>query len=66
MVAQAKGELAKKIVEIAIEHNIPIYRDTGLVEKLLELDYYSEIPEDLYRAVAQVIAYVYQIGGMKF
>lgn len=65
IVAQAKGELAKKIVEIALENDIPIYKDEQLVEKLLELDYYSEIPPELYKAVAEVIVYVYQLGGFK-
>jgi flagellar biosynthesis protein len=65
IVAQAKGELAKRIVEIALENDIPIYKDEKLVEKLLELDYYSEIPHELYKAVAEVIVYVYQLGGFK-
>jgi len=65
IVAQAKGELAKRIVEIALENDIPIYKDEQLVEKLLELDYYSEIPPELYKAVAEVIVYVYQLGGFK-
>ena len=65
IVAQAKGEIAKRIVELALEYDIPIYSDSGLVEQLLELDYYSEIPPHLYKAVAQVIVYVYQLGGQK-
>ncbi len=65
IVAQAKGELARRIVEIALENDIPIYKDEKLVEKLLELDYYSEIPPELYKAVAEVIVYVYQLGGFK-
>jgi len=65
IVAQAKGELAQRIVEIALENDIPIYKDQKLVEKLLELDYYSEIPPELYKAVAEVIVYVYQLGGFK-
>ncbi len=65
LIAQAKGELARRIVEIAIENDIPIYSDEKLVEKLLELDYYSEIPPELYKAVAEVIVYVYQLGGFK-
>ncbi|HPE67956.1 MAG TPA: EscU/YscU/HrcU family type III secretion system export apparatus switch protein [Thermotogota bacterium] len=65
VIAQGKGELARRIVELAVEYDIPIYRDRALVEKLLELDYYSEIPPDLFKAVAQVIVYVYQLGGWK-
>ncbi len=65
VVAQAKGELARRIVEIAVENDIPIYSDERLVEKLLELDYFSEIPPELYKAVAEVIVYVYQVGGFK-
>lgn len=65
IIAQAKGEIAKRIVELALEYDIPIYQDSSLVEQLLQLDYYSEIPPYLYKAVAQVIVYVYQLGGQK-
>jgi flagellar biosynthesis protein len=61
VIAQGKGEIAKKIIEIAIENNIPIHEDPFLADILLDLEYYSEIPEELYRIVAKVLILVYDI-----
>jgi len=61
IIAQGKGEIAKKIIEIALENNIPIHEDPVLADILLDLEYYSEIPEELYRIVAKVLILVYEI-----
>jgi type III secretion system FlhB-like substrate exporter len=54
--------LAERIVEIANENDIPIHEDPDLVAVLSKLDVESEIPEPLYRAVAEVLAYVYRLN----
>ncbi len=59
VVASGKGEIARKIIEIAREHGIPIHHDPDLVEVLTTLELYEEIPPELYRAVAEILAYVY-------
>ncbi|MEA2689117.1 MAG: flagellar biosynthesis protein FlhB [Candidatus Eremiobacteraeota bacterium] len=63
-VLTAKGAdlIAKRIREIAKEHNIPILENPPLARTLyakVELD--SPVPPDLYSAVAQVIAFVYKL-----
>lgn len=62
LVAKGSGEMAKKIIEIAKECNIPITEDKQLVEILSSLDLYQEIPQDLYKAVAEILAFVYSLS----
>jgi len=62
----AKGEdaLAEQILRIAREHNIPIQEDNEiLVSVLAQIELGDEIPESLYLAVAQVIAFAYYLSG---
>jgi flagellar biosynthesis protein len=59
MIAKGRGKVAEKIVEIAREHNVPIKEDKDLVEFLSTLDLYQEIPQELYKAVAEILAFIY-------
>ena len=61
VVASGQGKLAQKIKEIAQEHKIPVYQDEALAKALVKLGVQVEIPPELYAAVAQVLAYVYQL-----
>ncbi len=60
--AKGRGEIAKKIIDIAQEHNITIYEDNNLIQVLEALDVETEIPPALYRAVAEVLAFVYRLN----
>lgn len=64
-IVSASGEsaLAEEILRIAREHNVPIYENADLVEILARLEVGSEIPELLYRAIAEIIAFVYMLKG---
>ena len=48
---------------MAQRHNIPLHEDPQLLEALARLELGDEIPEPLYRAVAQVIAFAYFLSG---
>jgi len=61
VVAAGRGRIAERIVEIAREYGIPIYEDPDLVELLLKVDIGEEIPPELYRAVAEVLAFIYRL-----
>ncbi|MGC8868818.1 MAG: FlhB-like flagellar biosynthesis protein [Sulfurihydrogenibium sp.] len=61
VVAKGKGEIAKKIIEVAKQHGIYIKEDPDLVEVLSGLDLYEEIPEDLYKVVAEILAFIYKV-----
>lgn len=59
LVAKGKGELAKNIVKLAKENNIPIRKDEDLVELLTKLEIDQEIPPDMYKAIAEIFAFIY-------
>ena len=60
--ARGKGKLAKKIIDIAKEHDIYIHEDPDLVEILSALDINEEIPPDLYVVIAELLAFVYSLN----
>ncbi|MEW6720383.1 MAG: EscU/YscU/HrcU family type III secretion system export apparatus switch protein [Thermodesulfobacteriota bacterium] len=62
IVAKGKGAVADKILETARRHGIPIREDRELVRVLASLDLYREIPPDLYKAVAEILAFVYSMN----
>lgn len=59
--AKGKGLLADQIIQKAKENNVPIYEDKALVELLGKLDLNETIPEELYKAVAEVFAFIYRL-----
>lgn len=61
----AKGErlTAEKIIALAEEHGVHVHEDPDLVAVLSKLDVNAEIPEELYRAVAEVLAFVYRLNS---
>jgi flagellar biosynthesis protein len=61
IVAKGSGKVAEKIIEIARQYNIPIKDDPELVEILSTLDIYQEIPPELYKAVAEILAFIYRM-----
>jgi len=63
VVAKGQGIIAERIIEIAADHNIPLTRDPALIEVLSKMELEQEIPPELYRAVAEILAYVYKMTG---
>ena len=61
--ATGSGLLAERIIALAAEHDVPIKADGDLAAVLSTLELGSEIPETLYRAVAEVIAFAWIIKG---
>ena len=65
ILAKGSGHIAERIREIAVEHQIPIVEEKPLAQalfKMVEIGDY--IPAELFRAVAEVLAYVYRLKGM--
>lgn len=63
VVAKGMGEIAQKIKAIAAEHGVPLLEAPPLARSLhrhVEID--ARIPGALYSAVAEVLAYVYQLN----
>ncbi len=63
VVAKGSGWIADKIIEIARAQGIPIREDKNLVEILASLDLNEDIPAELYKAVAEILAFVYKMSG---
>ena len=62
VVAKGSGLLADQIIAIAKEHDIHIHEDPDMVEILSKLELDMEIPESLFRAVAEVLAFIYEMN----
>jgi flagellar biosynthesis protein len=61
VVAKGSGSIADKILEVAREHKIPLREDPQLVEVLSTIDLNREIPPELYKAVAEILVFVYRL-----
>lgn len=60
--AKGRGMVAEKIIELARKHDVPIKSDPALVQILSKLEINAHIPEELYRAVAEILAFVYSMN----
>jgi flagellar biosynthesis protein len=65
VVAKGRGKMADKIVALAREHNVPLVEDRNLVQMLDALDVETQIPAELYQAVAEVLVFVYRLNSNK-
>ena len=64
VMASGKGKVAEKIREIAREHNIPIRENKPLARSLFKtVKVGEEIPEELFEAVAILLAEIYRMRG---
>jgi len=61
--ATGNGLIADKIVEIAEEHDIPLQENPELAAVLAQVPLGDEIPNELYSAVAEVIAFAHYLSG---
>ena len=65
VLASGAGEIAKKIISLAKEHDIPIKEDPDLREILSKVEVDQEIPPNLYKAVAEIFSFLYKITNKK-
>ena len=61
--AKGRDRVAEEILALAREHQVPLQENAELAGLLAKLDLGEEIPEALYLAVAQVIAFAYHLSG---
>jgi len=62
VVASGRGSFAERIIEKAVENEVPIHKDDNLAGLLSKVSVSSFIPEELFEAVARVLAFVYRIN----
>src|SRR5437868_22342 len=63
LVAKGQGAVADKILQLAQAHGIPIRQDKNLVQVLALLQLDQEIPPSVYRAVAEILAFIYRMAN---
>ncbi len=63
--AKGQGQVALKIIELAEKHGIPVKNDPDLMEVLSTLEINQQIPEQIYVAVAELLAFVYGMNQKK-
>lgn len=63
IIASARGVLAEKLLKIAMEKKITIYKDDDLAEILSKFKTGDVIPEILFGAVSVVMAYCYRVNS---
>ncbi len=59
--AKGSGLIAERIMQVAEENNIILHKSPELVEVLGHLELGDEIPEALYLAVAEIIAFAHSL-----
>ncbi len=60
--AKGRGTVAEKIISLARKKGIPIKEDPALVQILCKLEIDEQIPPVLYKAVAEILAFVYSLN----
>jgi len=63
LVAKGQGYLAEKILEFARQHHIHVREDKNLLQILSRLDLNQEIPAEVYKAVAEILAFIYRLSN---
>jgi len=65
IVATGKGYLAEKIVNKAIEADVPVHKDETLANTLSRLELGSYIPPELYEVVAEILVFIDKMDQLK-
>ena len=61
--AKGKGQTATNIIKLAKDNNIPIKKDEDLIELLSQIDIDKEIPGSMYKAVAEIFSFIYDLSN---
>jgi len=63
VVAKGAGAVAQALIDRGAQHQVPILQNDALVTSLMHLEVDDVIPEELYGAVAEILAYVYKTAN---
>ncbi len=63
LVAKGYGEIARRIIELARQHQLPVIQDAALAALLMKLEVDETIPATLFQVVAEVYAFLMQLEG---
>lgn len=60
VVAKGRGYIAELIIKTAQENEVPLKEDNELIDYLMSLELYEEIPPELYTVIAEILAFIYK------
>ena len=63
VIAKGRGESGEAILALARAHGVPIEENAPLAEALAQIELGDDIPEALYRAVAEVLVFILRASG---
>ena len=63
VIAKGRGDVGAAILALAREHGVPIEENAALAEALSLVELGADIPETLYRAVAEVLIFILRASG---
>jgi flagellar biosynthesis protein len=63
--AKGEGDLAQQIIDLAMQYEVPIYENAELARMLARMELGDQIPEALYRTIAEIIAFAWYIKGKR-
>jgi flagellar biosynthesis protein len=63
--ATGRGYVAERIIAAAREAGVPVRSDPALAQALTALDLGDQVPEALYRAVAEALAWAYRLDAQR-
>jgi flagellar biosynthesis protein len=66
VVAKGKGHIAEQIIQLARENDVPLHDDPNLANVLEAMALESQIPAELYRAVAEVLVFIYRLNATRY
>lgn len=63
LTARGDDALAEAILKLARDYEVPIYENAELVKLLARMELGESIPEELYRTIAEIIAFAWTLKG---
>jgi flagellar biosynthesis protein len=61
VIAKGRGFVAEEIIKYAKEHGVFIHESEDLVSLLMQVDFDRHIPVELYRTIAEILAWLYAL-----
>lgn len=58
VIASGRGHIGQKIIDVAREHGVPLEQNPALAQALSTIELDSEIPEELFLAVAEILGFI--------
>ncbi len=63
VVASGRGAIGQQIIDLAARHGVPLDQNPTLAEALSTIELDTEIPQQLFKAVAEVLSFILRASG---